>query len=344
MNEKERFLAALRREPLDRVPCACPLQTGTVPLMQGCGVYWPEANHDGRKMAVLSRAAHDIGMLESVRVPFDVAVDASAFGAVLGNEAIDRQPAVMAPRFRQLEDLDGVEVPDPRRDGRAPAVLQAVEVLSRQLPDTPVICGVVMPFNLATLLRGTEAALMDLILDATKMRELLRLASEWNLAFIEAAIRAGADAITMVDSAASGDLISPQQFAEHVLPYDRMAADLVRTEGAASVIHICGRITHHMDDILEIGADGVSVEQNVDLHWAKRKTLGRAALIGNVSPTTTLLWGGPNEVRREAKSCIEAGVDVLSPGCGYAPWTPLVNMRAMRLTNELLDLSIAKRR
>jgi [methyl-Co(III) methanol-specific corrinoid protein]:coenzyme M methyltransferase len=344
MNEKERFLAALRREPVDRVPCACPLQTGTVPLMQASGAFWPEANHDGRKMAALSRAAHDFGLIESARVPFDVAVDASAFGAVLGNEAVDRQPAVMAPRFRSLEDLESFTMPDPWRDGRAPALLQAVETLSRQLPDVPVICGVVMPFNLATLLRGTEAALMDLMVGPALMRRLLRLAGEWNLAFIEAALRAGADSITFVDSAASGDLISPEQFAEFALPYDRRAASLVRAEGAASVIHMCGRITHHMDHILEVGADGISVEQEVDLRWARQRTLGKAALIGNVSPTTTLLWGAPEEVREEAAACLDEGVDILSPGCGFAPGTPLVNMRAMRLPDGLLARPFAMRR
>jgi [methyl-Co(III) methanol-specific corrinoid protein]:coenzyme M methyltransferase len=329
MDERERLLAALHLEPVDRVPCACPLQTGTVPLMHASGAFWPEANHDAWKMAALSRAAHDIGLLESVRIPFDVAVEASAFGAVLGNEAVDRQPAVTRPRFRSLADLECFDLPDPRRDGRAPAVLQAVRILSESMPQVPVICGVVMPFNLATLLRGTEAALMDLMVDASLMRELLRVAGEWNGAYLEAVLAEGADVVTMVDSAASGDMVSPEQFAEFALRHDRDAADLVREGGASSVLHICGRIDRHIDHMLTVGADGISVEQSVDLRWARQRTRGRAALIGNVSPTSTLLWGTPEDVRRDAERCLMEGVDVLSPGCGFAPGTPLENMRSL---------------
>jgi [methyl-Co(III) methanol-specific corrinoid protein]:coenzyme M methyltransferase len=99
-----------------------------------------------------------------------------------------------------------------------------------------------------------------------------------------------------------------------------------------------------MDHILEVGADGISVEQEIDLRWARHRTMGKAALIGNVSPTTTLLWGTPEEVREEAINCLEEGVDILSPGCGFAPRTPLVNMRAMRLPDSLLARPFAMRR
>jgi [methyl-Co(III) methanol-specific corrinoid protein]:coenzyme M methyltransferase len=107
---------------------------------------------------------------------------------------------------------------------------------------------------------------------------------------------------------------------------------------------MCGRITHHMGHILEVGADGISVEQEVDLGWARLRTRGKAALIGNVSPTTTLLWGTPAAVREEAISCLEEGADILSPGCGFAPGTPLVNMRAMRLPDGLLAPAVAKKK
>lgn len=50
-------------------------------------------------------------------------------------------------------------------------------------------------------------------------------------------------------------------------------------------------------------------------------------MIGNVSPSRTLLFGTPVTVKAEAKQCLSDGVDILAPGCGIAPRTPLVNIR-----------------
>ena len=41
-----------------------------------------------------------------------------------------------------------------------------------------------------------------------------------------------------------------------------------------------------------------------------------------------MLFGNPEEVKAEAKKAIESGVDLLEPGCGIAPSTPLANVKA----------------
>jgi [methyl-Co(III) methanol-specific corrinoid protein]:coenzyme M methyltransferase len=76
-------------------------------------------------------------------------------------------------------------------------------------------------------------------------------------------------------------------------------------------------------------ADGISVDQSMDMRWVKRTLGRRTAAVGNVSPTNTLLFRSPEYVIEECKECIEAGTDILAPGCGFAPETPLANMKAM---------------
>ena len=134
----------------------------------------------------------------------------------------------------------------------------------------------------------------------------------------------------MVDSAASGDLISPGQHLEFALPGEVKGMRAIREGGGMGVLHLCGNISGHMDGMLQVHADGISVEQSTDLRWAKAKARGKAALIGNVSPTSTLLFKRPEDVLREAQGCLNAGVDILAPGCGFAPGTPLANMMALR--------------
>ncbi|MFA5313552.1 MAG: uroporphyrinogen decarboxylase family protein, partial [Methanomassiliicoccales archaeon] len=200
MTEKERLFGALDRTSIDRVPCASPLQTGTVDLMERSHAYWPEANNEPKAMARLAKASHTFAGIESVRVPFDITVDASAFGARTGMEQIDRQPAVIAPVFGELDISMGIGIPDPLRDGRSPVLLDAIRDLAsdRDLRDTPVICGVTGPFMLSCQLRGMERAMIDVAVEPEAFIRLLNAAAEWCGLFIDEAVRAGADVIALI--------------------------------------------------------------------------------------------------------------------------------------------------
>ncbi len=131
MDQRERLLRTLDREEVDRAPCASPLQTGIVDLMRLCGAHWPAANDDPLLMTELALAAHRYAGLEAVRVPFDVTVDASAFGAVTDRGASDRQPAVLGPLLKGPDDRIEA-LPDPVLDGRAPVLLSSVEMLAKR--------------------------------------------------------------------------------------------------------------------------------------------------------------------------------------------------------------------
>jgi [methyl-Co(III) methanol-specific corrinoid protein]:coenzyme M methyltransferase len=305
------------------------LQTGTVDLMRLSRARWPEAHHDSVRMADLAFAAHSMAGLEAVRVPFDITVDASAFGALTGLEGIDRQPALLEPIMQTLRGLDEMKVPEPTRDGRAPVVLSALESLSKRTASTPLICGIVGPFMLACQLHGLQASLMDIIQDPAGMRRLLGITTRWATDYARAAIQTGADVITIIDATSSGDLLGPAQYAEFALPYQAEVVNEVLTRGGRSVLHICGDTASNMRLMVRTKAHGISVDQCMDMRWVKEILDGSSALIGNVSPTTTLLFQGPQEVAKEVRACLDSGADVLAPGCGLAPRTPLENLMAL---------------
>lgn len=330
MNERERLLSVLAREPVDRVPVVSPTQTGTVDLMKASGAFWPQANSDPRLMCELSLAAHTVAGLEGCRVPFDAAVDASAFGAVTSHESERRQPAITGRPVTSRDLADIIPIPDPRRDGRAPVVLEAVALLRERLGGgTPVLCGAISAFTLACQLRGEAAALMDLLIDPGYLRVVLDKAFQWNVEYAQEAVGAGADVIVMVDATASGDILGADQFEEFAQPYEKRLVQVVRAAGARSILHICGNTALNLPLMKGTGADGISVDQSMDIRAVKRLLGTRVAAVGNISPTDTLLFRSPEYVVEECKECIEAGTDVLAPGCGFAPETPLANMRAM---------------
>ena len=329
MNERERLIASLRLEPVDRVPVVSHLQAATVDLMEATGCYWPEANRDARKMLTLALAVNRIAGLESVKVPFDVALDPTAFGVRTGNDAVDRPPSVMEPIISSLEDVERLQVPDPRCDGRPPVVLEALRILDGMDLSIPIFGGVIAPFMLAGQMRGEEAAIMDVLVEPDMMKGLLAKCAEWGVRYAEAQVEAGADVISLIDATASGTILSPEQYEEFALPYQRRIVDAIRSKGAPVILHICGDTASNFEMMISTGADGLSVDQLMDMRWVKEQTRGRCAAVGNVSPTTTLLFQGPDDVTRSCREIMEAGTDVLAPGCGIAPRTPLANMQAM---------------
>jgi MtaA/CmuA family methyltransferase len=126
---------------------------------------------------------------------------------------------------------------------------------------------------------------MDLVVDPDYLRVVLEKAFRWNVEFAQEAVSAGADVIVLVDATASGDILSPEQYEEFAQPYEKRLVQVVRDAGAASILHICGNTRQNLPLMKATGADGVSVDQSMDMRWVKR-TLGRkVAAVGNVSPT-----------------------------------------------------------
>ena len=329
LNERARLLRALDMDQLDRVPCVSPLQTGTVELMEQSGCFWPQAFRDPEQMYGLSRAGHDIAGLEGVRVPFDVTVEASVLGALTGREGVDRQPSIFRTALNDREELDRLEVVEPSSGAATAAVLSAVELLSSRMEEVPVICGIVAPFMLACQMLSIEQTLMNIVRDPSFVRILVRKAESFDQMYVMSAIGAGADVITMIDAAASGDILSLEQYEEYALPSETGMALRVRFGGGRSVLHICGRTGTLHGSIRRSGATALSVDQCMDLAEVKGILDGKMALIGNVSPTESLLFGTPGDVESESRACLDHDVNVLAPGCGLAPRTPTGNVQAM---------------
>ena len=329
MNEKDRLIRILHREEVDRVPCICPMQTGILSLMQASGSFWPEAHHDPKKMADLALAANRVAGLESVRVPFEMAVDASAFGVQISDRGLRRQPMVLERKIKTAQEFAEVDIPDPRKDGMVPIVLEAIKDLRRRAPSLPIICGIMAPHMLAFELLGEQEALNMMANDPALLKATLHKAKKFAIEYAAAASEAGADVISFVDPLASGDFLSYQQYQEFAFPFHRKICDETEKLGIPVILHICGNTTRILPLIAQSGANGISIDSNVDILFAKGQLTGRSAVIGNVSTTDILLHGTEDKVRACTAECIAEGVDAVAPGCGLVLQTPLNNLKAM---------------
>jgi [methyl-Co(III) methylamine-specific corrinoid protein]:coenzyme M methyltransferase len=329
VNERERLLRILKLQEVDRVPCICPMQTGTIDLMRASGAFWPEAHHDPEKMASLALAANKFAGLESVRVPFEVSVDASAFGAQTKDRALGRRPLILEKTIKGREGFEDVELPDPQKDGMVPVVLEAMKLIRRRAPTLPLICGVVAPHMLAIELLGEQEATSLMNEDPVLFRATLQKAKLWAITHATAAADAGADVIALVDAYASADFLPPERYREYALPFHRKVCFELEKLDVPVILHICGNASPNLPLMAETGACGISVDHQVDIREAKRLLSGKSAVIGNISPSEILLRGSTEQVAAKTEECIDKGIDAVSPGCGLVLETPLQNLRAM---------------
>jgi [methyl-Co(III) methanol-specific corrinoid protein]:coenzyme M methyltransferase len=92
---------------------------------------------------------------------------------------------------------------------------------------------------------------------------------------------------------------------------------------------VCGNCTYRLRLFVDAGFGAYHFEWQVDAKMAVDTVNREMALVGNVNNAVTLLNGIPEDVYKQARYAIEAGVDILAPECAIPLATPLVNLKAI---------------
>ncbi len=313
----------------DRMPAACPLQTGTLDLMRLSDAYWPEAHRDAKKMALLSLAASTYAGVESARLPFDIALDAEALGAKISYADQVTAPFVMESPISSLDDVRNLDVPEVRDAGRVSVVDEAIAIIKRMRPDLPIVVTVHAPFTLSSQLRGEDKVILDLAAKPERYRDLVDFIARWSSFISTHFIGSGADTVMMVDGEADDSILGPELYESFALPGQRKVAEAVKGAGAPSILHICGDIRLSVEMMVRSGVDAISIGQGMSVPTIKDIVNDRCRVIGNIDPSKVLLNGTAKEIGAEVKRCVKEGADIAAPGCGLSPKTPLENLQAM---------------
>lgn len=331
MTPVERFHAVMEKNPVDRIPVTPLTQTGTVDLMEASGAHWPEAHKDPEKMAKLGWAAYEIAGLEGVRIPFYIYAESQACGAELTKWKKDNQPVLKKAAVSSLEDIDRLEIPDPERDGLMPQILEATRILASRcsVEKIPLILTVIAPTAL-TLNAGMTDLMYSVLWfkrNPEEIEKLMKKCLEIGVVYAEALIDAGADTILYNGAFDAG--VAPADYEKMPLKYNREGVKKLKELGAYVVYHSCMDIKGVFPHLLKLDAHAISLSQEMDMKDARAIAGEDTIIAGNIDPTYTLIKKSPEDVIEACKYCIDAGSDVLCPGCGWGPKTPLINMKAM---------------
>jgi uroporphyrinogen decarboxylase len=337
LNSLERIrLAVAHREP-DVIPVG-PYVANHAARLAGINLRTYCTN--GKEMARAQLEAWDRYQYDIIFPDCDNYYIAEGFGCAI-NLPEDNVAELIRPPLERLDQVDDLKTPNPKRDGRMPVVLEAIEIIAQQVGDEAVIrVPGTGPFSMASYLIGMEAFLLELAkieygeADANPhaVGQMLELTTRTLIEFGLAEIESGAQIVQCGDSLASIDVISPGMYAKYALPYEHRVFSAWKAKGAITLLHICGNSTPVLEQYARTGADIVELDSKVDLRLAKERIGDKVCLCGNLNPVE-LLTKSSTEIERASEECIRQGGAgggyILGTGCEVPVGTPPQNIRAI---------------
>jgi uroporphyrinogen decarboxylase len=333
-----RFLAACRREPVDRVP---------VWMMRQAGRYQPSYR----------AVRQQVGFLELCRSPELVArvtvapIDELGFdAAILFSDILIHLPAMgldlsfqsgekgkgdggpkIANPVRTRADVDALRVPAPARD--LAFVAEGVRATRQALGGrVPLIGFVGGPFTVASYVveggsQGFARAKTLLWSDPAAAHALFEKLTQAAIVQIEAQIAAGAEAAQVFESWL-GEL-AREELEAFSFPYLVRIAEAIRRAGVPSILFSTGT-TSHLARLAQLGFDVLSVDWRIPIAEARAQAPG-VAIQGNLD--STLLLGPAETAAARAREMVRAAGRapgyIFNLGHGVQVGTPPETVRAV---------------
>ena len=303
--QNDRFLRALRREPVDATP---------VWIMRQAGRYLPEYRATRARagsflaLAKTPELACEVTLQPLARFPLDAAILFSDILTIpdamgLGLSFAEGEGPRFANPVRTRADIERLAPPDP--EGELRYVCDAVRVIKRELDGrVPLIGFSGSPWTLACyMIEGsgspTYARAKSLMLeDPAAMHALLDVNARAVASYLSAQAAAGADALMLFDT--WGGILAPHHFREFSQRYlAQIAASLPRDVPLIAFSKGVGAL----EELAGIGADALGLDWTIDIGEARRRVGDRVALQGNLDPA--ILHGSVEAIRREAGLVLE---------------------------------------
>ena len=308
--KNDRFLKALKRQPVDRTP---------VWMMRQAGRYLPEYRAtrgqagDFMSLCKNTELACEVTLQPLERYELDAAIlfsdiltipDAMGLGLYFeeGEGPKFRKPV------RTEADIEQLQVINTASD--LPYVTDAVTMIRRELQGSvPLIGFSGSPWTLATYMiegqssRDFARAKTMLYTQPELMHQLLEKLSLSVIDYLNAQIKAGAQVVQIFDT--WGGALSHAAYQEFSLAYmTKIVASLIKHADGRDVpvILFTKGGGHWLEAMADSGCDALGLDWTVDIGMAKARVGDRVALQGNMDPA--VLRAAPETIEREVKSIL----------------------------------------
>lgn len=341
MNARERMLAAINHEPVDRVPTDiwataeawAKLRAhfgegaDVAALLHIDGMAWVGAAYAGPPLPALPEGeSADYWGIRRTRVAHP-------------GGTYDEQSHYPLAAAASIDDLN--RYPWPRADWFDYSGMRERAAQARRTK--AVHCGYMAPFYFHNQLRGLEQSLTDPLLEPAFTHELLRRMGDF---FYEhhrrmfEACEGLIDVAQVTDDLGSqtGPMIGMDVYREFYAPHHKRFIDLCHEFGIRVMHHDDGSCRLFLPMLVEMGIDILNPVQwacpGMDMRELKREFGARLCFHGGVENQRILPFGSPEDVRAEVRHCIdELGGDgtgyILAPCHNIQGNTPVENILAM---------------
>lgn len=309
----------------NRPPVVNPTAIVCHELMDAVGVDYPKAHLDAEAMADLALAGHEIIGFDSVMPEFSVDQEAAALGAEVDWGDRDCMPDCKNFPYENFADI---VVPDDFLDQPSMrVVLDALTLLRRRVGGQAAIIGKAMgPWTLAYHMAGTQNFLLQLGMgEIEKVNTMLQQLIPVTMASITAQFQAGADIVVVADHA-TGNLVSAKHYKEYLLPIHKLITSTIK---GPLMLHVCGNCADRLTLFADAGFDSYHFEWQTGPKYAVETVGDRICLAGCVNNPQTLFSGTADEVFKQTREIIEAGVHMIGPECCIPLSTPMDNLKAI---------------
>lgn len=190
------------------------------------------------------------------------------------------------------------------------------------------------PFSLASMMRGAQEWMLDLIMGETEqVTELLEYSTDISCQFIKLMSQTGCDMVSNGDSPAGPEMISPDMYEIYALPYEKRNVETAHKNNVPYTLHICGNTKEILELMVNSGADALELDYKTDVHKAFETFKDKACFIGNIDPSAVIAMGTPEIVEQKTQELLEIFSNnnrfILNAGCAIPSSTPEENLRRM---------------
>ena len=337
MTSRERILAALDHQEVDRIP----IDLGGTHNSTMCTVAYENLKkHLGvdAPTVELSKAFEIVRMDEAVlrRLPVDTRslyinppsvsrtrwLDDRTFvdewGVTFQQPEDWPQFDIIAHPLAEatVEDIERYDWPDIEDEGRYAGLRDMARALHENtryaITSTAMDTTI---FDKSWILRGMEQFLVDMLLDPDFALALMGKVSELQLRRAERFLQEVGpyiDVIMISDDMGvqNGTLIKPALYRKMVKPFHRRYVELIKSlTDARVVMHACGSIVDLVEDYIEIGVDALNPMQVLAVDMSPRNLKdrfgGRMAWWGGIDTQHLLPKGTPEDVRQAVRDTLD---------------------------------------
>lgn len=331
MNGHQRISAALNGEMPDKRPV---MLHNFMAAAQEAGINMREYREDPQLAAQAHIDFVEKYDLDGILIDVDTSTLAGALGVPV--DFPDNEPArTTAGCLHPLEKVKDLRRPTIAGDERIQIWLEICRIVKKYFGEEKYVRGNCdqAPFSLATMVRGTQNLMLDLVSEKKDVFKLLEYCTEAVVQFIDLMAETQVDMVSNGDSPAGPEMISPDMYKTFAMPYEERIIDAAHHKGLSYALHICGDTELILDYMQLTGTDALELDFKTNIEKIYTACSENITLIGTIDPVGVLTFGTPDNVEKEALELLSLYENsprfIMNAGCAMTPHTPSENIKRL---------------